>query len=173
MKHTRVLFSALAFFAILTVVLLSVAVPDTGTVHAVLNVNSSLMEQTFNKPSSDNHTGHNEQISVSLNTEAATIEISGDIEAALEGTVDKVTCDDGSIGYVGVYDGELSDGTTIVADVVYNEDDVFAAITLGTLGGGGFNITFYGEFTEPLKAISNKNAENAAESRAKEAAANP
>lgn len=134
----------------------------SGTVDAVLNVNTSLMEQSFNKLATRND-ADSQQIEIVLNPEAATAEITGDIDAALTGSVEEIICDDGNVGYIGVYDGWLPDGTPVIADVIYNSDDVFATLTLGTLGADNFSLTFYGELTDSLKAISNKYTQEVAE----------
>ena len=140
MKRTIALFCALALCTTITVPS-SVIAADTGTVNASLNANNSLMEQAFSGFSLDSST-NSRQIEISLNPESATVEISGDINATLAGSVDEVLCDDGSVGDVGVYDGHLSDGIPIIADIVYNEENVFAALTLGTLGDESFDLTF-------------------------------
>lgn len=131
------------------------AANTSNTVDAVLNVNTDLMKQAFNKPTPYNSAG-SQQIGIVLNTEAATAEITGDIDTTLAGSVNEIICNDGNVGYIGVYDGWLPDGTPVIADVIYNADDVFATVTLGTLGADNFSVTFYGELTDSLKAISNK-----------------
>lgn len=161
MKRIFALLCAVALCA--TFMAPAFAVVNTSdTVDAVLNVNTSLMEQAFNKPATRNN-ADSQQIEIVLNTEAATAEITGDIDVALTGSVEEIICDDGTVGYIGVYDGWLPDDTPVIADVLYNSDDVFATLTLGTLGADNFSLTFYGELTDSLKAISNKYTQEMAE----------
>lgn len=135
---------------------ISAEATDPGIVNAILDINNSLMNESFNNQSTLTNISSNKQIEISLNTEAATANIRGDIVADLSGVVDRVICDDGIIGYVGTYEGTLLDGTSIIADVVYDSNDIFAAITLGPLTTDSFDLTLYGAFTDSLKEISTK-----------------
>ncbi len=125
---------------------------EVETVHAVLTVNETLMAEAFREPHEVEP--EHRQIEITLDTKAATATLNGEPDVILPGRVEKYICSDRSIGYVGVYEGELADGKHVIADVTYNAEDVFVTLSVKTKDSLEFII--YGEITKSIQKISDQ-----------------
>jgi len=93
------------------------------------------------------------EVSLSVDPEAKTLTLSGAFQATLPGTIEAVSTEDAA-GHVAVFSGVLSDGTEIIVDATYTTEDMFAVVTLGTLGSEDFEVIVYGELVGDLAKVS-------------------
>ncbi len=163
MKRFKIFLIAFLICSI-AIVPLTVTAANPKTMVATLDLNTNFMEQAFTTFVKEDRTV-NSQIEVTLNTDTATADITGAVQATLTGNVDEVLCEDGNLGYVGVYEGKLANGIPVIADIIYDMKNAFVTLTVGALGSEEFMISVYGELTESLSAISNQFHDNKLSSR--------
>lgn len=142
--------------AICSTICLPILAQEPYSVSLSLAPNTTLLNQSFNK-NAERQTimASSENIQITLNKEKNVLHISNPISATLSGEINEVSADK-MYGYVGVFYG-IDNDIPIIADVVYNNDnEMFVVLTSGALGTDDFKVTFYGDYTDSLKALSNK-----------------
>lgn len=99
---------------------------------------------------------YGEVLGVFVDIKEETAEFSDAFNISLKGEITEVIAEDVT-GYVAVFEGNLEDGTRIIADLVFTKADMFAGITLNKQE---MEIVFYGDITDDVGKIMNEYAKD-------------
>lgn len=133
---------------------------NDGLISSVLTKNDDLTNKIFEKKENGYFTKNGiNQISLLINNNIKSVNISGDLSANLVGEYDTINYN-GQQGFVGVFEGTLEDGTFITLDVTYTESNVFAILSAGYLGDENYENAFFGEIANSTIEINEVNTQN-------------
>ena len=154
-----------------------------------LQQNVSLMEETFGDGKS-NAFDEKSTAEISIGADKESVEITlnykgAELTANLSGTYDEIQSPEGT-GYVGVYEGFASPimgrnyllndigQMPILADITFDDSNIFAAITLGSAtASSNPDILFYGDLSNSMRSIASVNTmQSLAEAQAEYTAEN-
>lgn len=127
-------------------------------IKATLNRNDGLMREAFEEAPETLQRVADNSVSFEIDIEQKTLKLDGAYDVMLSGDIEQVLVDD-ITGYVGVFEGKLSDGTAVITDATFTDSELFAVITVGSLGVNDPAILFYGQLTDTLGSIADKHSE--------------
>lgn len=133
---------------------------NDGIISSILTKNDDLTNKIFEKKDNGYFKKNDvNQISLLINNNNKSVNISGDLSVDLVGEYDIINYN-GQQGFVGVFEGTLEDGTFITLDVTYTESEVFAILSAGYLGDSNYENAFFGKIANSTTEINEVNTQN-------------
>lgn len=167
MKKIYALMLTLSLCLLMAVPVMGNANEEMYFIAKALSENSEVFKITV---PANSHPISSDSISFAITQDLGTATVDmelGDIpySAILHGETEEIAVDGDMFGYVGVFEGVLSslentEALPVIADVTFTQDELFVALTIGTVTETTNPIIkFYGNLSEELGKIATKNSE--------------
>lgn len=156
-KFVKLMISQLVMLCLLFTNIVSAATLNTidGTIYAKLTKNNRLTNEIFQSNPNGYLTINNvENIEILINPHKKIATLSGDINTTLKGEINIVETTQNE-GYVGFFEGKLSDGTYVLLDVTSTELESLVTLSTGYIGENKYEMAYFGIETNAIKDIDN------------------